>query len=96
MTTLLNVTWQTVSFITSSAALADAVGGVFVFLGIGNDTLQTTHKLHTPHFKMDDSMMPVGAALHVSMALSYLEDKQTARIARPATMSLSCEKKEEL
>ena len=57
---------------------ADAVHGVFVFLGIGNSTLQTTEKLHTPRFKMDDSMMPVGAAIHASMALQYL------RSARPA------------
>lgn len=51
---------------------ADAVEGVFVFLGIGNTTLQTAAKLHTARFKMDDSMMPVGAALHASMALHYL------------------------
>ena len=55
---------------------ADAVEGVFVFLGIGNDSLQTNQKLHTPRFKMDDSMMPVGAALHASMALQYLSDNQ--------------------
>ena len=57
---------------------ADAVQGVFVFLGIGNSSLQTTEKLHTPHFKMDDSMMPVGAALHASMALQWLQDGRTA------------------
>lgn len=57
---------------------ADAVEGVFVFLGIGNSTLQTAEKLHTPRFKMDDSMMPVGAALHASMALQYLRTSHPA------------------
>ena len=57
---------------------ADAVQGVFVFLGIGNSSLQTTEKLHTPLFKMDDSMMPVGAALHTGMALQWLKDGRLA------------------
>lgn len=64
---------------------ADAVEGVFVFLGIGNSTLQTTEKLHTPRFKMDDSMMPVGAALHASMALQYLRTSRP--VAKTATRS---------
>lgn len=62
---------------------ADAVQGVFVFLGIGNTTLQTTQKLHTPLFKMDDSMMPVGAALHASMALQYLYTDQPSTGTAP-------------
>lgn len=64
---------------------ADAVQGVFVFLGIGNSSLQTTEKLHTPRFKMDDSMMPVGAALHASMALEWLNDSRPAGKAPTAT-----------
>ena len=50
--------------------------GAFIFLGIGNATLQTDQKLHTPRFRMDDSMLPVGAALHASVAMQYLQDKQ--------------------
>ena len=61
-----------------ACCFADAVEGVFVFLGTGNSTLQTAEKLHTPRFKMDDSMMPVGAALHASMALQYLRTSHPA------------------
>jgi len=50
--------------------------GAFIFLGIGNATLQTDQKLHTPRFRMDDSMLPVGAALHAIVAMQYLQDEQ--------------------
>ena len=55
---------------------AEVAEGAFIFLGIGNTSLLTNRKLHTPQFKMDDSMMPVGAALHVGVAMQYIRDRQ--------------------
>jgi len=56
--------------------LVDVAEGAFIFLGIGDATLQTDQKLHTPRFRMDDSMLLVGATLHASVAIQYLQDKQ--------------------
>lgn len=52
---------------------ADAANGAFVFLGIGDAELGTDQLLHTPHFQMDESMLPVGAALHANVAFKLLQ-----------------------
>ncbi|DBA69475.1 TPA: hypothetical protein ACH3X2_012815 [Trebouxia sp. C0005] len=57
----------------------DVAEGAFIFLGIGNASLQTDQKLHTPRFRLDDTMLPVGAALHASVAMQYLQDKQQGK-----------------
>ena len=54
------------------AYLLEKVPGAMVFLGIGNSTLGTDVNLHNPRFQMDEAQMPLGAALHVEMALRSL------------------------
>ena len=54
------------------AYLLEKVPGAMLFLGIGNATLGTTVNLHSPKFKLDESQMHLGAALHVEMALRSL------------------------
>ena len=54
------------------AYLLEKVPGAIVFLGIGNRTLGTDVNLHNPRFQMDEGQMPLGAALHVEMALRSL------------------------
>lgn len=54
------------------AYLLEKVPGAIVFLGIGNRTLGTDVNLHNPRFQMDETQMPLGAALHVEMALRSL------------------------
>ena len=54
------------------AYLLEKVPGAIVFLGIGNKTLGTDVNLHNPRFQMDEGQMPLGAALHVEMALRSL------------------------
>ncbi|BDA48415.1 IAA-amino acid hydrolase ILR1-like 5 [Coccomyxa sp. Obi] len=51
--------------------LADAVPGAFTFLGIKNETAGSVHGLHTAQFQMDEAQMPLGAALHASVALNF-------------------------
>lgn len=46
---------------------------VFTFMGIGNATLGSDVSLHNPNFRMDESQLPLGAALHAAFALRYLE-----------------------
>lgn len=54
-------------------AFADAVPGAFTFLGIYNESAGSVHGLHTPQFLMDDAQLALGSALHVAVALAYLD-----------------------
>jgi len=56
------------------AYFAEKVPANFVYLGIGNETKNTTAGLHTPNFKLDEDALPLGAALHVTTALHALQD----------------------
>ncbi len=56
----------------AACAYADKVPGVFTFLGIRNETVGSVHGLHTPRFTMDEAQLPLGAALHASMAFAGL------------------------
>jgi small-conductance mechanosensitive channel len=47
--------------------------GVFVLIGSGNEQLGTTHGVHTPLFKLDESVLSTGAAMHVMFARAALE-----------------------
>ncbi|KAK9797378.1 hypothetical protein WJX73_007694 [Symbiochloris irregularis] len=59
--------------------LADAVPGAFTFLGINNESAGSVHGLHTPRFRMDDSQLPLGAALHTAVALTFFEDHKASQ-----------------
>ena len=54
------------------AFLAEAVPAAFVMLGIRNESAGSVHGLHTPQFRLDESTLPLGAALHVQFALDFL------------------------
>uniref|UniRef100_A0A1D2A0P9 Peptidase M20 dimerisation domain-containing protein n=1 Tax=Auxenochlorella protothecoides TaxID=3075 RepID=A0A1D2A0P9_AUXPR len=62
--------------------IARAVPATFMFLGIRNETLGSVHGLHTDQFMMDESVLPVGAALHASLARKWLE-REAAATAPP-------------
>ena len=49
--------------------------GVYSFLGINNETAGSVHGLHTPNFRMDESVLPVGAALHAAFALHFVRGR---------------------
>ena len=57
---------------------ADAVPGAFTFLGIRNEEAGSVHGLHTPRFQMDEAQMPLGAALHATVALDALHTAAAA------------------
>ena len=65
-------------------ACADAVPGVFTFLGIRNETIGSVHGLHTPRFTMDEAQLPLGAALHASMAFAGLRWAADGAAATPS------------
>jgi IAA-amino acid hydrolase len=49
-----------------------ALPSTFLFIGIKNETAGSVHNLHNNRFKADEEVLPVGAALHASLALKYL------------------------
>ena len=55
------------------AFLAARVPAAFAMLGIRNESVGSVHGLHSPHFRLDEAALPIGAALHVQFALDVLE-----------------------
>lgn len=44
------------------------------FIGIKNETLKSDQPLHSPYFLIDEEALPIGAALHAAVAISYLDN----------------------
>jgi IAA-amino acid hydrolase len=55
------------------AFIAQKVPAAYTFLGIRNETLGSVWPLHSPHFKLDEGVLPVGAAYHAALAFQYFE-----------------------
>ena len=47
----------------------ERISGCFAFIGVSHADWQTRHNVHHPKFKVDESALPIGSALHVAMAL---------------------------
>ena len=46
------------------------IPSTFLYLGTGNATLGTDVGAHNPYFKVDESVLPRGAAFHAALALA--------------------------
>lgn len=46
----------------------------FFMIGIKNETLRSDKPLHSPYFVVDEDVLPIGAALHAAVAISFLDD----------------------
>uniref|UniRef100_A0A7S0H9Z4 Peptidase M20 dimerisation domain-containing protein n=1 Tax=Hanusia phi TaxID=3032 RepID=A0A7S0H9Z4_9CRYP len=57
------------------AYFAERIPSAFIYIGIGNETKRTTAGLHSPNFKIDESALPLGAALHASLAVRALAER---------------------
>ncbi|EMS50410.1 IAA-amino acid hydrolase ILR1-like 2 [Triticum urartu] len=56
------------------AAFSEAVpGSHFYFVGIRNEAAGSVHDAHSPHFLVDEGALPYGAAMHASLAMTYLQ-----------------------
>ncbi|KAL2339758.1 hypothetical protein Fmac_007698 [Flemingia macrophylla] len=51
---------------------SQVVPSAFFYIGIRNETLGSTHTGHSPHFMIDEDVLPIGAAVHASIAERYL------------------------
>lgn len=54
------------------AFFSDKVPGSFLFLGTYNERIGAIHPPHSPHYKIDENVLPIGAAIHAAFAYSYL------------------------
>ncbi|KAJ8766707.1 hypothetical protein K2173_005318 [Erythroxylum novogranatense] len=64
--------------------LAEAIPGHFCFLGMKNETQGPLASSHSPFYKLNEEVLPYGAALHASLATRYLlksklESKSTSQ-----------------
>uniref|UniRef100_A0A7N0V1G1 Peptidase M20 dimerisation domain-containing protein n=1 Tax=Kalanchoe fedtschenkoi TaxID=63787 RepID=A0A7N0V1G1_KALFE len=48
------------------------IPAAFFFIGTNNESERTSYPLHSPYFSIDEEVLPVGAALHAAVAISYL------------------------
>jgi len=55
------------------------VPGTFAFLGVENKEKGIIYPHHHPKFDIDEDILPIGAALHVSVAMGFLREQQKGR-----------------
>jgi amidohydrolase len=55
------------------------VPGTFAFLGVENKEKGIIYPHHHPKFNIDEDILPLGTALHVSVAMEYLREQQRGR-----------------
>lgn len=48
------------------------VPSTFMFVGIRNEIVGSVHNLHSRNFKVDEGVLPLGAAVHAGLAMEYL------------------------
>ncbi|KAH7835976.1 hypothetical protein Vadar_031630 [Vaccinium darrowii] len=53
---------------------SEVVPAAFFYVGIKNETLGSIHSGHSPHFMIDEDVLPVGAAAHAAIAERYLNE----------------------
>jgi IAA-amino acid hydrolase len=51
------------------------IPGCFAFIGVSHADWPARHNVHHPKFRVDEAALPIGAALHVAMALEALAER---------------------
>ncbi|WRX31428.1 Peptidase M20 - like 10 [Theobroma cacao] len=51
---------------------SQVVPAAFYYIGIRNETLGSVHTGHSPYFMIDEDVLPIGAAVHATIAERYL------------------------
>lgn len=50
------------------------IPAAFYYIGIRNEELGSIHTGHSPHFMIDEDVLPIGAATHAALAERYLNE----------------------
>lgn len=53
------------------------IPSAFFMIGTKNDTFDSFHQVHSPYFFIDEQVLPIGAALHAAVAITYLDRHAT-------------------
>lgn len=53
---------------------SEKIPAAFYYIGIKNEELGSIHSVHSPHFFIDEDMLPTGAAMHAAIAERYLNE----------------------
>ncbi|XP_012445902.1 IAA-amino acid hydrolase ILR1-like 6 [Gossypium raimondii] len=53
----------------------EIVPAAFYYIGVRNETLGSIHTGHSPYFMIDEDVLPIGAAVHASIAERYLNER---------------------
>ena len=56
------------------------IPGCFAFIGVNHAGWQTPYSVHHPKFRVDEAALPIGAALHVAIALESLGAEGTVSV----------------
>ncbi|XVE55318.1 hypothetical protein DITRI_Ditri03aG0149200 [Diplodiscus trichospermus] len=51
---------------------SEVVPAAFYYIGVRNETLGSIHTGHSPYFMIDEDVLPIGAAVHATIAERYL------------------------
>ncbi|KAI3471900.1 hypothetical protein Pfo_028588 [Paulownia fortunei] len=52
---------------------SEKMPAAFFMIGARNETMTSVKGWHSPHFVIDEGVLPIGASLHAAVALSYLD-----------------------
>ncbi|KAK6125131.1 hypothetical protein DH2020_041144 [Rehmannia glutinosa] len=59
----------------------EIVPGYFFLLGMKDDAIKQPATVHSPYFRINEDALPIGAALHASLAVRYLLENQAGNPA---------------
>ncbi|KAL3628192.1 IAA-amino acid hydrolase ILR1-like 3 [Castilleja foliolosa] len=54
---------------------AEKIPAAFFMIGTRNKTMTSVKGWHSPHFVIDEDVLPIGASMHAAVAISYLDDR---------------------
>ncbi|MFS7909504.1 putative peptidase M20, bacterial exopeptidase dimerization domain-containing protein [Helianthus anomalus] len=55
----------------------EVIPGYFYFIGMKNEKNEKPESLHSPFFQFNEEVLPYGAAMHASLAATYLLESQS-------------------
>ncbi|GLU21350.1 hypothetical protein SLE2022_374950 [Rubroshorea leprosula] len=60
------------------AFYGELIPGFMLSIGIRNEEIGAVYSPHSPHFFVDENVLPIGAALHTALAETYLNEHQNS------------------
>lgn len=57
------------------------IPAAFFMIGAKNETMDSRIPLHSPYLVLDEQVLPLGAALHAAVAISYLDQHYSAHVS---------------